>query len=259
MAHELQHAISDGIHFENPAVTDFESAWLDEALSSLAEDNVGRAELGYSDLQTLSLTTMRNMDPNMFATFFGTNFERTQLYAQRPDTVGAVVTDDRVERDLAAFGAGWVFVRYTADWFSNGNPRTLTQALVASVDTGTTNLTTQTGAPLDTLLAHWLVTMYTDGQHIPNLPAQYNYKTYNLRDIVSALCSGDCSDTTHSYLPVMAIGNGTNSTLIGVPSTSADYFITTQSTGQLRTIRVLGTGGTASTDLNGRLYIVRVQ
>lgn len=260
MAHELQHAIIDGARFESPVATQFESAWLDEALSSLAEDNVGRVELGYTDLQTLSASDMYHLyqtDSVMFNTFFATNFSRTQLYVQRPDTIGAVVTDNRVESDLAAFGAGWAFVRYVVDWYSNNSPRTLTQALVTGPDTGTANLVQHAGAPLDTLLAHWLVTMYTDNQGISGLPAQYNYKTYNLRDIISDLCSdAQCSNT---YLPVHALGNGTNSIMVGIPSTSADYFITSQSTGGARTINIVGQDVTAAVNPFGRLYIIRVQ
>jgi hypothetical protein len=262
MAHEFQHAINSGNRYINN--DNFESAWLDEALSSMAEDNVGRAELAsvgqnYGDLTTITLNDVETMNSDLLNTFFMENFERTQLYATRPDTVGALVTDNREESDLAAFGAGWAFVRYTADWFSNNSPRTLTKAIVAGPDTGQTNLVKHAGAPLDTLLAHWLVTMYTDGQGIPGLAQQYNYRSYNLRDIVSNLCYDEtCSEPT--YLPVHSIGSGTSSVTIGIPSSSADYFITDQTNGGARTIKLSsGTGGGVAANASGRLYVIRVK
>ncbi|MEJ2679644.1 MAG: hypothetical protein P8174_11310, partial [Gemmatimonadota bacterium] len=60
-AHELQHAINAGNRIVDGAPA-LETAWLDEALSSLAEDDVGRDELGIGDLQTLTLNDMMNMD-----------------------------------------------------------------------------------------------------------------------------------------------------------------------------------------------------
>jgi hypothetical protein len=194
------------------------------------------------------------MDTTMFNTFFGENFVRTQMYVLRPDTVGPVVSDTREEADLAAFGAGWAFLRYVADWYSNDAPRTLTRKLVAGPDTGITNLTVSTGAPLDSLLSHWLVTMYTDGMGISGLPAEYSYRTYDLRDIVSQMCPNS-SCTGPTYLPVNTLPDGT-SISVGVPSTSADYFIATAGSG---TITIQNADGSAATDPYGRVYIVRTQ
>ena len=258
MAHEFQHAINSANRVVNDAPT-FESAWLDEALSCTAEDNVGRAELGLGDLQTITVDMAANMDTSMFDTFFYQNFARAQSFLTRPDTIGPVVTDDRIEADLAAFGAAWAMIRYSADWFSNNDPRAFMRGLVAGPDSGTTNLVSHAGVPLDTVLAHWLVTLYTDNQGIPNLPAQYNYKTYTFRDIISALCA-DQMCTAPTYLPVTAIGDGTTTMTVGIPSTSAAYFITSKTTGGARTIKVLAPGGgSAATLASGRLYVVRTQ
>jgi hypothetical protein len=260
MAHELQHAINYGNRLVNNAFPNgFESAWLDEALSSLAEDAVGRAKLGDPDLQKFTLDTILHMDAATYNTFFSENFGRLQIYVLRPDTVGAIVSDTREEQDLAAFGAGWAFLRYTVDWFSNNAPRTLTAALVAGPDTGIANLTQHTGVPLDTLLAHWLVTLYTDGQNIPGLPAQYNYRSYSMRDIVSDLtCSGPGCNGLLSYLPVTAVGDGTTSVTIGIPSSSADYFLTSKVASGTRTFTIANSGA-ATFDPYIRLYVVRVQ
>lgn len=257
VAHEFQHAINAGIRLAAGA-TVLESAWLDEALSSMAEDNVGRAEAGYGNLQKLSLSDMQGMDNDFYQTFFAQNFIHAQMYATRPDTIGPVVPFNRVESDLAAFGAGWAFLRYVADWFSNDDPRTLTRALAAGPDTGTTNLVKHAGAPLDTLLAHWLITMYTDGRTIPNLPAQFNYRTYTLRDILSHLCA-NAACTAPSYLPITPIGDGQTALTISVPSTSAAYFVTSKMTGIDRTIRFTPAQGSFTDPSALRVYVVRLQ
>ncbi len=254
VAHEFQHMINAGHRVVLDAP--FESAWLDEGLAHLAEDNVGRAEQGYADLQTVTLQMAATMDTTIFNAFFAENFTRAQQWALRPDTVGAIVGEAKAEQDLAARGAVWALLRYTLDWFSNNNPRALTQALAAGPDTGTTNLITH-AAPLDTLLAHWLITMYTDHQPIPNLPAQYNYKSYELRDIITNSCADlQCSQPT--YLPVSSLGNGATTLSVGIPSASADYFIVNETSGAPRTIRVTTAGGGAASDPNGRLYVIRV-
>jgi hypothetical protein len=261
MGHEFQHAINDGTRLVNNA-NDFESAWLDESLSSLAVDAIGRAKLGETaaqDLSILTLSDMVHMDQNIYNTFFSENFARTQLYVSRPDTIGPLVTNSREESDIAAFGAGWAFLRYTVDWFSHDVPRNLTRALVAGPDTGTANLIAHAGAPLDTLLAHWLVTMYTDGQNIPGLAAQYNYRTYKMRDIVSNLCAGVGCSTALPYLPVTPIGDGTVSVTLGVPSSSADYFITSLTNGGARTFTIANPNGSTAVNSHGRLYVVRIQ
>jgi hypothetical protein len=256
IAHEMQHVINAGNRYVNDAPA-FESAWLDEALSSLAEDDVGRAELGMADLKTLTLNDITAMDSVMFDTFFSGNFARAKIYVLDPDTIGAIATDTRVEGSLAAFGAGWAFLRYIVDWFSGNAPRTLTQQLVAGPDTGLVNLTATTGAPLDTLLSRWLVTMYTDGQSIPGLGAQYNYRSYNLRDILSALClDPNCSGP--QYLPVTALGSANTSVTVGIPSSSADYFTVGDVGSGARTIHILEPGGSSSTFVYGRLYVIRV-
>jgi hypothetical protein len=257
IAHEFQHMINAGNRYVNN-IPSFESSWLDEALAHTAEDNVGRAELGYGDLDPFTLDAMIAMDTAMFSAFFAENLARAQHYVLHPELTGPIVSSERAEESLASRGAEWAFLRYTIDWYSNNNPRAFTRALVAGPDTGTANLMNRTGASLDTLLARWLVTMYTDHQSIADLPAQYNYKTYALRDIISDLCAGS-SCTQPTYLPVAPIGTAIAPITIGVPSSSADYFMDDVTTfGAARTIRVDSLGGATTVNPYGRFYVIRV-
>ncbi len=257
VAHEFQHMINSGNRYVSPVVQPFEATWLDEALAHLAEEVVGRAEAGFADTYAVTYSDINGLDPTTTQAFFLQNFARTKYYVERPDTTGGIVNHAKAAANLASRGAEWSMLRYAADWFNSGNPRTLTRALAAGPDTGTVNLAKSAGVPLDTVLARYLVTLYTD--HRPFIPASspYNYKSYTLRQLVTGTLIG--SETATSYLPVGAIGDGTTTLVARVPASSAAYFLTSLTTGGARSIKITDSNGNVSADPNGRVYVVRTQ
>jgi hypothetical protein len=252
LAHEFQHMINSGNRFLMPASVPFETTWLDEGLAHFAEGVVGRARAGFGDLQKIDYNTMNALPDSVVQAFFLQNLARAKYYVERPDTTAAIVSQKKAGANLASRGAEWAMLRYLADWFNgNGDPRTLTRKLVAGPDTGTVNLVKSTGAPVDTIFARWLTTMYTDNRAIPNLNPVYNYKSYTMRQLIAGTLVGN--EQTSSYLPVKALGNGSTTVSVTVPSSSAAYFLTSLTSSGDRTINI------ASTDPNGRVYIVRTQ
>lgn len=251
VAHEFQHMINSGNRFLMPATVQFETTWLDEGLAHFAEDAVGRARAGYGDTQTVTYNDINALPDSIVQAFFLQNFARAKYYVERPDTTAAIVSHTRAAANLASRGAEWALLRYLADWYGNGDPRTLTRKLVAGPDTGTVNLVKATGASADTIFARWLTTMYTDHRSIPNLDPVYNYKSYTLRQLVAGTLVGN--EQTSSYLPVKAIGDGNTSLNVTVPASSGAYFLTSPAAGGDRTITI------SSADPNGRVYIVRTQ
>ena len=133
----------------------------------------------------------------------------------------------------------------------------VTRKLVAGPDTGSVNLVKAAGVPLDTILAHFVVTLYTDhGSYLPaNSP--YSFKSYNFRQLITGTLIG--LETTTSYLPVGAVGNGTTTFVANVPASSGAFALTSLSNGSARTIKITDTSGNPSTDPNGRVYVVRVK
>ena len=255
VAHEFQHMINSGNRYISPAVVNFEATWMDEGLAHFAEDAVGRAEAKFADNTAVGLTDVNNLDTTITQAFFLQNLARAKYYIERPDTTAAIVSHAKAAANLASRGAEWALVRYVADWFNTGgDPRTITRKLVAGPDTGTANLVKATGAPMDTILAHFLVALYADHRAATPAASPYNFKSYNFRQIVSGVLIGN--ETTSSYLPVTSIGTG-GSLSATVPSSSAAYFLTTGS--GTRTIRITNSSGTASSDPNGRVYVMRVQ
>ncbi len=255
VAHEFQHMINSGNRYISPSVVNFEATWLDEGLAHFAEEAVGRVEAGFADNTTVGLSDINNLDTTITQAFFLQNLARAKYYVERPDTTAAIVNHPKAAANLASRGAEWALVRYVADWFNTGgDPRTLTRKLVAGPDTGTTNLVKATGVPMDTILAHFLVTLYADHRAATPPASPYNFKSYNFRQIVSGVMIG--SETAASYLPVAPIGTGASLTA-NVPASSAAYFVTSGS--GARTIRITNAGGTTSSDPNGRVYVMRVQ
>jgi hypothetical protein len=248
--------INAGHRFTSGA--DFEVTWLDEAMAHFAEGAVGRAAIGFGDLQTISLQDIASTSQEDQLAFFLQNFARVYTYLQRPDTAGPIASEDKAATSLAVRGAAWALLRYTADWYSNNDPRSLTRKLAAGPDTGVVNLTKQAGVTLDTLLTHWLITLYTDHRTIPGLNAQYNYRSYEFRPILAALRVQTGVDPKYP-LPIGVLGSGTNSLSTDITSTSAAYFVTTDQGAGARTVKVLGQGGSVATDPNGRVYVVRLQ
>ena len=258
VAHEFQHMINSGNRYISPALVNFEATWLDEGLAHLAEDAVGRVEAGFADNSAVGYSDITSIDTTITQAFFLQNFARTKYYVERPDTTGAIVNHTKAAANLASRGAEWSLLRYAADWFnSGGNPRTLTRALVAGPDTGSVNLVKAAGVPMDTILARYLVTLYTDHRSFLPTGSPYNYKSYNLRQLVTGTLVG--SETATGYLPVGAIGNGSTTLSANVPPSSAAYFLTSLTNGGARTIKVTDTRGNVTADPSGRVYVVRVQ
>jgi len=255
VAHEFQHMINSGNRYISPSVVNFETTWLDEGLAHFAEEAVGRVEAGFADNTAVGLSDINNLDTTITQAFFLQNLARAKYYVERPDTTAAIVSHAKAAANLASRGAEWALVRYVADWFNTGgDPRTLTRKLVAGPDTGTVNIVKATGAPMDTILAHFLVTIYADHRAATPAASPYNFKSYNFRQLVTGVLIG--SETSGSYLPVTTIGSG-GSVTASVPSSSAAYFLTS-GTGA-RTIRITNAGGLTSSDPNGRVYVMRVQ
>lgn len=256
VAHEFQHMINSGNRYLAGPSVQFETTWLDEGLAHFAEGAVGRVAAGLGDLDVVDFNTVTSLPDSISSAYFLQNLARAKYYVERPDTTGAIVNHLKAGANLASRGAEWAMLRYAADWFSNGDPRSFTRKLVAGPDTGTVNLAKSAGVPIDTVLAHWLVTLYTDHQGIPGLAAQYNYKSYDFQDLVWGTLIEN--EGAGSYLPVKAIGNGNASLQAGVPPSSASYFITSLSNGGARKILVKN-GSSPATDPNGRIYVVRQQ
>jgi hypothetical protein len=264
IAHEFQHMINAGNRFQNPLVNHFESTWLDEALAHFAEDAVGRVQRGFGDLQTLAFNDVLPCSPcsqaNDFNAFFYQNLARLTDWMVQPDHFSPM--SDMADTSLAVRGAAWAIVRYGADNYSNGLPRTFTRALVAGPDTGVTNFVAATKSPIDTVVKGWLVSMYADHLGIAGLDPKYQYRSYNFRSVMPPVAKSVLNQQVASYpLQIQAIGSGTDNISAMNQSGTGSYFRLTVAAGAgAKNVKILNTSGTANASFTGEhIYVLRVQ
>jgi hypothetical protein len=260
--HELEHLINAGNRFLNPAATAFEDNWLDESLAHIAEEAVGRVSRGFTDLQTL---TMHDMLPsgnqaasNDFNAFFFENFARLAYWMARPDTSSGISSNS--DANLSSSGADWAIGRYAADNYSNGDVRSFTRRLAAGPANGIANFTTVAGAPIDTLMAGWLVSMFADHLGISGLSSKYQYRSYNFRDIMPPVAGSVLGGGNLYPLEVTPVGSGTDNISMMVKSGSGDYFrLTVGANAGAKTVKILDPTGGDATFPGAHIYVLRVQ
>ncbi len=191
IAHEFQHMINQGVRQYNPAVQALETFWLNEGMSHLAEEVVGRAQRGFGDFQRLTYDDV-NPNPsaaNDYNAFFRQNLTRFQRWMARPDTSAPISAKNKDQ--LAPRGASWAFLRYSIDQFSNGAARAFTKALAAGPQTDIANLLARVpGTQFDQMITGWLVANYADGLSISGLPSRYGYMSWNIRNVLGNVSSG---------------------------------------------------------------------
>ena len=262
IAHEFEHMINAGNRYYNPAANEFEDSWLDEALAHAGEDAVGRVKRGFTDLQTLTFNDI--LPPNNqearddFNAFFFQNLARLTYWMNRPDTSSGI--SERADRNLSSRGAAWALLRYAQDHFAAGSPRGLTRKLVAGPAVGVQNFTTQTATPLDTLVAGWLVTNYSDHLGIPGLAAKYQYLSYNMRSVMPPI-AGSVLNTASSYpLQVRSIGTGSDN-VTGTNRTGSGTYYRLQVAANAgpKNVKVLDPGGSLASFPGAHIYVLRVQ
>ena len=264
IAHEFQHMINSGNRLFNSAVEEFEATWLDEALSHVAEDAVGRVSRGFGDLQTLTFQDVLPCNTpcsqaNDFNAFFYQNFARLTYWMKDPDQYAPFMK--MADTSLAVRGAAWAIVRFAADNYSNGDPRAFTRKLDAGPDTGTKNFSTAAKTPIDTLVKHWLVSMYADHLNISGLDPSYQYKTYNFRSIMPPVAKAVLNQSTSSYpLFVQSIGSGSDN-LSGKnhPGSGTYYRLTATGGAGTKTVRVVDAQGNNASFVGEKIYVLRVQ
>ena len=266
IAHEFQHMINTGnrLGSMDPAVKPFESAWLDEALAHFAEDAVGRVQRGFTDLQTLTFNDVLPCNTpcsqaNDFNAFFFQNLARLTDWMDKPDQFSPM---SELTDSLATRGAAWAIVRYAADNYSNGLPRTLTRQLAAGPDTGVKNFAAATKAPIDTVVKGWLMSMYADHLGIVGLDAKYQYRSYNFRSVMPPVAKAVLSQSVATYpLVVRSVGSGTDNIAATNISGTGSYFRLTVAAGAgAKNVKILDTSGTTAASFTGEhVYVLRVQ
>ena len=250
IAHEFQHMINQGHRLLSPVVDSAETTWLNEGLSHFAEEIVGRAKLGYSDFQRLTFAQVNAPSTADYDAFFRQNLLRYRTWMQRPDTSSP--TSNASRNQLAPRGAAWMFLRYATDFHSGGNMKSYLRNIVNGPDIGLRNLLQHSnGAQFDDLLSGWLISQFTDGLPIPNLPARYTMKSWVVRDVMTSSHSSNTFPLLVTPLP----DNVQTKSISG----SGNYFrLTRVGASPLTTFRMMAPGGSMVGFQGARVYVVRI-
>ncbi|MEP6690604.1 MAG: hypothetical protein ABJD07_05570 [Gemmatimonadaceae bacterium] len=250
IAHEFQHMINLSTRIRTVGAQN-EATWLDEALAHFAEEFVGRAERGYTDVRKLAIADIADSPAlSDFNAFFAQNLARYKRWLQHPADSGA--TSKRADVSLAVRGAAWSLLRYSADQYSGGDVASFTRRLVAGPDSGVSNLSKRAGVSFDEIVQGWLPANFTSGLTIPGLPARDTYASWDMRSAVSAISGGVYP------LLVTTITDGFTTSTKSVSAAGGYYRLTSAGASPAMFVKVRAPGGTTVADPNARVIIVRL-
>ena len=122
---------------------------------------------------------------------------------------------------------------------------------LVDADIGLRNLLQHSnGAQFDDLLSGWLISQFTDGLNIPNLPARYRMNSWTVRDVMAG------SNSNVFPLLVTPLPNNISTKSI---SGSGNYFrLTRVGPSPETTFRMQATSGSAVSFQGARVYVVRI-
>jgi len=174
--HELQHVIGFNQHVLVRGGPE-EDVWLDEGLSSYAEEVGGRSFLP---------------DSNTFLNYAIGDLFNAYIYLQDPQHHFLLQESDTVLED---FGAGWLYIRYLMDQYGPSLAAKLEQTTL----TGTTNVATQTGVPFATSSGRWSMANWASDLPGFAAPAILQYTSWPFRSVYGALNAVDPQDFPSAY------------------------------------------------------------
>jgi hypothetical protein len=181
LAHEFQHLINDSrrLYVNNSPV--WESAWMNEGLSHIAEELTFYEASGLHPRQNLDAGALsQQAAKDAFNQFQSSNVERLIRFLQSPETSTLMGTDNLPNR-----GAVWSFLRYAADR-DVGSDTTLWNRLVKDATSeGLDNLKNALGVDPREWIQDWATSVYTDdaGLALSN-PERFTQPSWNFRALL---------------------------------------------------------------------------
>ena len=187
IAHEFQHLINASRRiFITRSAQAFETIWLNEGLSHIAEELLFYQEGASAPQMNLDVTALRSSVrlKDAFNADQSSNAARYRLYLVSPSSNSPIRNDD----SLATRGATWDFLRYAADRKTRGGgtETSVWQGLVDSPTIGIANLRQAFGANVGAMLRDWSVSHYTDDV-VPGISLDFTQPSWSWHSIYPAL------------------------------------------------------------------------
>ncbi|MFN2567439.1 MAG: hypothetical protein ABR499_20780 [Gemmatimonadaceae bacterium] len=226
LAHEYQHLVNAARRVYVNNASTFEATWLNEGLSTIAEELMFYRVAGLNPRGNTTLETLRSSQ-SMTATadaYQVGNFNRLIEYLRDPESESPFNDVD----DLATRGATWQFLRYAADRTGVAE-QTLWQNLVNARTAGVANFNAVFGSDFMTLVRDWVTAQYTDDA-VPEVPSTFQQPSWNYRSILPAL-------TANSAYPLRIrplAGGSVSLTLAGGGAAYLRFGVASGATGTVR-------------------------
>lgn len=184
LAHEYQHLINAGRRAYVNDADDFETVWLNEGLSHIAEELLYFRAAGLSPRSDLGLSqvTANQQRTDAINAYQLDNLFRLVSYLQAPETNSPYKRDDA----LATRGATWQFLRYALDR-GTSSEATYLRALTNAKTDGMVNLSAAIGpifsGGIKTGFRTWAVAQFLDNTGVTSDP-QYAFASWNFRSVI---------------------------------------------------------------------------
>jgi hypothetical protein len=182
VAHSCQSLIN-GAHRLYVTHADLEDAWLNEAMSAIAEELVFYKASGLAPKQNLTFAALTASSgiQNAFNNYQSDNISRLWYYLREPELHSPIFDEGTV----AGRGALWQFLRYVADQSSVGEPA-LWHKLVSSSQTGISNLAAAARVDVRAFEHEWALAQYNDDIGIP-AGSVMQHPSWNYRNVIAGL------------------------------------------------------------------------
>jgi len=236
--HELQHVISFNQHVLLRG-GNLEDLWLDEALSSLAEELGGRSFLP---------------DSTTFENYVFPDLDNAYTYLSDPGDHFLLQASDTV---IADFGAGWLYARYLVDQFGDS----ITNKLEQTTFTGTDNVAAQTGVPFTTTATRWALANW-----VSDLPgfapsAGLFYRSWSFRQVFASFNAQDPVDFPQAFPLTPPVDGGARVNIAGYLHGGSGFYvdIVQSPLSSAFALDFRAGGGPIATSVVPRLVIIRIR
>lgn len=235
LAHEFQHLINASRRLYVNEASTFETVWLNEGLSHIAEELMFQAAAGVGPGQNLELGDILGNDDyrDAFNEWGISNFGRLQSWLAAPEAQGPFAPNDT----LATRGSIWAFLRYAADR-KGGNQYSFWSALLNSTTAGLENLDEVLEDNTKWWMSDFALAMYLDDTMV-GLGAHFDQPSWNFRSVYLGLAP------TYSFpLAVRDAADGTPTHLTLAPGGGSAYVRMGVAVGQHAQVSMLSDGYT---------------
>jgi hypothetical protein len=194
LAHEYQHLINGGRRIVACGFDCFETIWLDEGLSHIAEELLFYEETGRTTGENISRGNTPTSEFVLLNRYMGQNLIRYGLYLEEVTNESAIHG-----ASLEARGAIWAFLRYAADHSGRSDPDFF-GSLVNTTLTGIDNLNQVLAGTTFDWLRRWGVAVYADDLVATSEPF-YTQPSWDYRSWLDPVFVGGFPLDPHGLIP----------------------------------------------------------